>query len=352
MKRVDFRQHVLAALHEAKARLPLQHLHLLYAPELADPLLLAGTSKRDTAHIRAPSGDAEWPREAWPFLVTLDCRRLAGGPSMQSDPGFDDPLLEASIAQAHAEVREGQRVRVEVSSDDPGMAEAVCGWIVSPEPVAQLASRINRHAALFNSQDKRRWVRWYQPACICLLWPTLGVAQRQALLGRGTWVAYDAVGHLRCFTADPDAGPSADPPPDLSPASRYRSVAQWDMVDNVVVVTELLRQWHAFCFTHGRTLPRDAGVRLNAHVRRARGHGLDAEDLAFYALLAVQLLDGAMQSPDFLRLLHDTRVRGEPLRDALESLPDTFWSRYLPNDVTARQALQRATHRGATSPDP
>jgi hypothetical protein len=336
MKLRDFRRQLLDALHDARALRPKAQLHLLYAPELADPLALAEEPRRDTARMRPPRVAADWPEQAWPRIVTFDCRRVAPY-LLETDASLDDPLLEASITHAHAEVWLGQRVRVEVTNDDPGMAQsAVCGWIVSAESAAQMSERIQRHAALFNSGNRRRWVRWYQPACIGLLWPLLTPLQQQALLGPAAWLAHDAAGRLQCFESDAAARLESQE------STRFLSVAQWAAVDNQEVVADLVRRWQALCAAEARELPPDAAHRLHGLVQQARGHRLDAEDLAVFALLSVQLREGATSSPEFLRLLDSAQAAGGALRDVLADLSELFWRRYLPADATPEQTLRRA----------
>lgn len=324
MNVTDFRAQILAAIHEAKTKQPDAHLHLLYAPEMADPLELINESKRNVASIYPPMGTPKWPKEAWPRLITLDCRRVASY-LLETDPSIDDPLLESSITQAHAEIHLGQHAQTILTNDDPGMAEsAVCGWVVSPESALDVAARINLHSGLYHPKRKHEWVHWYQPAYIGTLWPALSAAQKLALLDDGVWLVHDVVGRLQRF--------SADPVPEASERARTRhfNIAQWDTADNVLVVTELTKKWHALCVAEGSTLPHDANQQLNRHVQAARSHGLDTEDLAVYVLAAVQLLEGATQSPEFMHLIHQVHERGSKLRDTMRHLPDSFWERYLP----------------------
>jgi hypothetical protein len=172
-KLADFRRQLLAAIHEAKARQPDALVHLLYAPELADPLELADDARRDTAMLRHPLETPAGPKQSQPRLVTLDCRRVARY-LLETDPGIDDPLLESSITQAHAETILGESVQRVLTNDVPGLSEgSVCGWIISRDTASPLAARINACSNLFDTQQGRRWIRWYAPACITGLWPGL-----------------------------------------------------------------------------------------------------------------------------------------------------------------------------------
>lgn len=334
MNITEFRAAVLEQLTAAKAAMPDAHIHLLYAPELADPLQLVDDGKREAARIRPLFMQTHWPEKALPRLVTLDCRRVAAY-MLETDPALDDPLLEASITQAHAELHLGNRVQPVLTNDSPGMAErSVCGWIVSPESAKAFAARINWQSGQPHPRHRSRWVRWYMPDHLNALWPTMSAPQRQALLGQATWLAHDAMGWLFRYTAD--AIPQGETAVDPQDAPRLTE-QQWQTADNVPVVTELTRAWQRLCDAEGRPLPADATQRLHRHVAAARRLGLDAENLALYAMTVAQLPEGAAQAPEFVEMVRQIVSRGGTLVSGLRELPEDFWQRHAPRSEARPQ---------------
>jgi hypothetical protein len=328
----DFRRQLLSAIHEAKARQPDSHVHLLYAPELADPLELANDERRDTAMLRHPLEAPEGLQESQPRIVSLDCRRVASY-FLETDPGIDDPLLESSITQAHAECFLGEHAQRVLTNDLPGLSEGtVCGWIISRETASALAARINACSNQFDAQHGRRWIRWHDPACITGLWPGLSDDQRRALLGDGVWLALDVAGRVQRFAADPSAGAPAQH------GMRRLDISQSKIADNLLVVADLARKWQSLCAADGKSLPPHADAQLHHHVQAAQAHRLDAEDLAAYVLLAVQLHEGATESPELLHVLRQARERGIKLRDVIAKLPDRYWQRHLHSTNTSMVA--------------
>lgn len=340
MNITEFRTAVLEQLKAAKAAQPDAHIHLLYAPELADPLQLVPDAKRDVARIRPLFMQTHWPEEALPRFVTLDCRRVAAY-MLETDSALDDPLLESSITQAHAELHQGESVQSVLTNDTPGMAErSVCGWIVSPESAKEFATRINWQSGQVHPQHRSRWVRWYMPDHLSALWPAMSPEQRQTLLGPAMWLAHDVTGWLFRYSAEV----SAQGAPAIDPQDAPRlTEQQWQTLDNVPVVTELTQAWQRLCDAEGRPLPADASQRLHRHVAAARRLGLDAENLALYAMAVAQLSEGAAESPELVAVVRQTVSRGGTLATGLCKLPDDFWHRHAPRSHATPQ--ERATAR-------
>lgn len=339
MTDAEFRRQLLAAVQKAKALQPDAHLHLLYAPELADPLQLADETRRAQALIRPVGVEQAWLGEAaqLPRVITLDCRRIASY-LLESDPGLDDPLFEASITQAHAEVCLGLGVDTGLTNDDAGHAACtVCGWIVSEDSAATIAQRIGRQSRANHPGHRGEWVRWYNPIHLDAVWRSLTAEQRHSLIGNATWLAHDATARLTTYrAADHDAPERADTAPSVGRLDRD----QWQLLDNAVLVAGLARSWQGLCDAEGLTLPADATDQLHRHALTARRHGLDAQDLALYAMTAVQLPAGATQAPEFLQLLEQVVASGCDLGDGLRNLPDTFWQRYQPISSTDEHTAQ------------
>ena len=339
MTEAEFRRQLLAAIHDAKASHPDAHLYLLYAPELADPLQLADEARRTQALIRPMGVEQAWLGETaqLPRVITLDCRRVASY-LLESDPGLDDPLFEASVTLAHAEVCLGMRVDTTLTNDDAGHAEgAICGWIVSEESAATIAQRIGSQSRANHPGHRGEWVRWYNPIHLDAVWRSLSAEQRHSLIGHATWLAHDAAARLTAYrAADHDAPERAD----TSPSARLLDRDQWQALDNAVLVAALARSWQGLCDAEGRTLPADATDQLHRHALAAQRHGLDAQDLALYTMTAVQLPAGATQAPEFLQLVEQVVTRGSDLGDGLRNLPDTFWQRYQPISSTDEHTAQ------------
>jgi hypothetical protein len=335
MNVTDFRARVLAAIQAVKRRQPDAYLHLVYAPELADPLGLVNDDRRDTAHLLAMNGTKmTWPREAWPRLITLDCRRIAAY-LLENDPALDDPLLEASITQAHAELFLGGGVDVMATNDDPSFAaNAVCGWVVTPETALQVASRINQVSTpsrelVFQPGEKyrvdRRWVHWYQPECFSALWPTLAAEERKALLGPALWLTHTETGDLQRFSTDPTDAPA---PHENHSALLKLRVVQWEAMDDAPIVKQLTKKWQALCEEQQRPLPKDASAQLHRYVKAARDQHLDGSDLALIVMTAVQLEPGAIETPEFRQMVEQALRNGTSLCDGLANLPESFWERH------------------------
>lgn len=324
-----FREQVLVALERAKTARPSAHLHLLYTPELHDPVPEAGDSRRDAARIRIPSHIAAIrpSDDGLPRLITLDTRRVAPY-LLEHDAALDDPLLEASIDQAHAEAALGARADAHLDNADPELAAgAVGGWIVSDESATQMAQRIASFSAGWVADEghrprQRQWMRWTQPQVLCSLWPLLSPEQRAALVGTGVWVAFDVAGRVRAFTAADGS--------DHTPRPAELDAAQSAVLRNIPLVQELLAAWSQLAQDRGRGLPADAEHRLHLHLQEAQRLELPGSEVPVYALTAASLLAAATQSPQWQALLERARDLGPPFTLHLQQLPQDFWQRWLP----------------------
>lgn len=329
MPHTKFREQVLAALKLSKAMRPGAHLHLLYTPELHDPVPEAADARRDAARIRIPNHIAAIrpPDDGLPSLITLDTRRVAPY-LLEHDAALDDPLLETSIGQAHAEAALGARADAHLDNADPELAAgSIGGWIVSEESAAQLARRIASFSAGWVTDEGRRprqrqWVRWTQPQVLCSLWPLLSLEQRAALLGTGAWVASDAAGQVHAFTATDGSDPAPQP--------AELDAAQAAVLRNIPLVQELLAAWRQLAQHHVPCLPADAEHRLHLHLQEAQRLDLPDSEVPVYALTAASLLAGATQTQQWQALLECARDQGPPFTLHLQQLPQDFWQRWLP----------------------
>lgn len=326
MSEISFRQRLLVAIEEAQVRQPGMQLHLLYAPELADPLALVQDDRRSSSLLRTPLV-AALPDARTARVITLDCRRIASY-LLETHHSIDDPLLESSITQAYAEIYLEGGVQSALTNDDFGMAEgAICGWIISADTAQQIASRVNGMSSLSGAGQRPRLVRWYCAGSLSTLWPTLTSGQKRSLLGDAVWLLHDASGDLQRYVADRPQ--PSDEAGQLHQVHRL-SANQWQRIDNMPVVKVLAESWAAMCEEEGMSVPPDAHSQLHRHVQAAQEHKLDAENLMLYVMTAVQLPLGAMQSPEFTHMLRQVSNDGQPLREGLQRLPDQFWKRYEP----------------------
>lgn len=327
----DFRQPLLYAIHAAKAPHPETHLHLLYAPELADPLQLVGDDRREAALIGSHPLMPPEQKQSLARLVTLDCLRIARY-LLESDPGIDDPLFESSITQSYGEVALGEHVQTAVTNDDPhGAVRTICGWIISTEAAPAMASRISRMSIMLDPASRQQAVHWYHPAHFDTLWPSLSTDQKQGLLGEAVWFAHDLTGRLRRYEANEAV---LEKTKDNTVQIRRLQPVQAQALENVPIVAALAQSWKGLCAEQGKPLPDDAVEQLHRHVQVARHHRLDADDLAMYALIAVQLPSEAMHAPDMTQVLEQVSSRRSNLRDALRTLPPTFWQQYASSGAT------------------
>ncbi|HEU4621022.1 MAG TPA: hypothetical protein VFS42_02255 [Burkholderiaceae bacterium] len=320
-----FRQSVISAVQAATHARPLARLHLLYAPELADPLSLRESTARETALMHPPK---PWRLrgDQLPRVITLDCRQVAAF-LLETDPGLDDPLFEASISRAHAEVFGGAALDPTLRNDDPhATRRGVCGWIVSSDSAQAIAHRIGR----FSHQHRNgpRWLRWHDPDRFEHIWPTLDAHWREVVLGDdATWVAPGAQGEIVCY-ASPAASEIASAPTDDKTNAEQLTPAHWAVIDHVPIVNDLRERWRGMLAEDGKPLPHDAIARLHSLVAQAREHGFDGGDLAIYVLTAVQLRPGATRSAPFTSMLQRLRAEGGDLRHGLHQLDEPFWNHY------------------------
>ena len=329
MKLVQFRAAALAQLNAATTAEPNANVHLLYSSELADPLGLAKEKRREQALIRPPS---RWQMDeaTWPRVVTLDCRRVASY-LLETSTAFDDPLFEDSITRAHAEAFEGALPDPALlNSTQDATRHAVCGWIVSSESADTIAGRFSVHGRKQDPHKREHWLRWHDPRLIPHLWPTFSDAQRHLLLGeRAVWFAPDARRGMRAYAGAPGQPEPSTPEEALAaPYVPFPSAEQWNRLTQVVPANHLLNQWAAQLEREGRDLPADALERIHRQLDEARRHGLDAEDMVFYAMLSLQLAPAATRDPMFERAVVRCKQAGVAVRDALADLPDEFWLRY------------------------
>lgn len=326
-----FRQTLLDAVASLKATRSGAQLHLLYVPELVDPLSLVEDAVRDMALIRPPLNvvSAAPDKDKLPRVITLDCRRVAAY-FLETSPDIDDPLFESSITQAHAETCLQQKHDAELQNDERELSElSIGGWILSCEPASTIALRIHKFAHLILSNEQRYWVRWSNPVYLSALWPAMTAAQRWALLGDAVWLAFDATGQLRHYSAtEVEIAHKASDTVNPLYAVRCLSREQSLTVKNVPLVRDLLPRWQSLCEERGERLPIDAERQLHAHVQAAQQCRLDAESVAIYALTAVQLRPGATQDEDWLGMVRRAGANALPLSDLMGRLPDEFWERW------------------------
>lgn len=353
----SFRKPLIEALRAAKVQRPGAVLHLLYSPELADPLTLIDDLRRDTAVIRPPSRARHViapQKQNFPRLITLDCLRVAKY-LLETDAGLDDPLLEASITQAHAEMVLQQHPDAVLENDDRSFTElAIGGWLVSCEPASTIASRLQQFSPLHSAQQRIEWVRWTNPVYIRALWPILTAEQKHVLLGEAIWFVFDVSGQLRCYAADDQiASASASGLDTASFTSRSMDPQQTQIVRNMPLVRDLLTRWRAMREKVGQRLPDDAEHQLHVHVQAGRVFELDADSLAIYVLTAVQLKPAATQDAEWVKLMHNTRSNGLALRDQIGHLSDDFWNRWSDfghgQDDSGAMAMDEMNHRKKTS---
>ena len=330
-----FRRQLLDEIHLARQAGAGPYLHLLYTPELHDPLDLTGDTRRLSAIIYPPMRlqAAAVRREKAPRLITLDCSRVAPY-LLETDPALDDPAFEASITQSHAEICSGQIRDKLVQNDEDVLSEfSVAGWFVSKEDAATLALRLNSF-----SIQRRSWVPWTHAACVHALWPTMNDAQRGALLGASTWLALNLQGRLCRYVAPVeqvvgDAGSFSRTQWSGGADNAAFDARQVRIARNVQLVNDLMLSFYSMCQSEGRPLPGNTEQLLHAHVLAAQDHGLDADSVAMYVMTIVQLKKGADDDAEWKTTMRGAADQGFALRDRLALLSDRFWERYVPHDI-------------------
>jgi hypothetical protein len=322
----DLRQQLLREIQAARDAGAGAYLHLLYTPELHDPLGLLGETRRVSAPIR-PSVALKVVSarpDRTPRLLTLDCRRVAAY-LLETDPALDDPAFEASVTQTHAEICGAQARDKLPRNDESELSEfSVAGWFVTADDAATMAARLKDF-----SVQQRGWVSWTRPAFIHALWPTMDDAQRSAMLGGATWLALSPDGQLQRYCARPRhvTGNAMSTP---ATADASLSAKQLRMVNNVQLVRDLMTGWDTMRQSEGLALPSHAEQILHAHVMRAQDHGLDSDSVAIYAMTIVQLKEGAHADAEWESMMRAVAEQGIVLRDCLAELSDAFWERYVP----------------------
>ncbi|MEJ2631946.1 MAG: hypothetical protein P8011_10025 [Acidihalobacter sp.] len=314
-----FREMVIDVVRAVQAQRPDGFLHLLYSPELADPLDLRDDIRREVGLLRRewastyPQPDIDFAR-----FLTLDCRRVAAY-MCETDSALDDPLFEASITQAHAEAHLGVQAEPELGNDTPNFSPyAVCGWVATTQSAAELARRLQRCNRL-GRLHHYHWLRWHNPVYHAALWPVLTSEQRRILLGDALWIAPGPLGRLHLYQADPQPADAAP-----LPLSFSLDKAQLERHRDAPAAVALARSWQA---AEGDCpLPADALKRVLRHLDDARRLKLRGEDRQLYAGAMLRMAPGAERAAEWTSLL-DRTVRGEnKLRDGIAVLPERFWS--------------------------
>jgi Domain of unknown function (DUF4123) len=331
---------VLEALAAGLKRSPDVQLHLVYIPELSDPLSLADDERRSFAPIKPPVGSVAIRPDKAARLITLDCRKVAAY-LLETYPAIDDPVLESSITQVWQETAGRSAYDRAQHNDELELSSlTIGGWIVSTESANSIAQRFRSAAPSHRTGGDTYWVRWFCPDHLHTMWPTLTAPQRMALLGEATWVSIDPFGQVKVYRADhPEEHESAPGNPQkASQLSRDQILA----VEEVPTVRDLLERWRDQAVGVGAAIPRDAVQRVQGLVQEARELGLRGDGLTAYALLALQLPEQVRSDPDWRLAVDAVIADGLPTHDLPEHLPERFWLRW---DADAANAIghQRQT---------
>jgi hypothetical protein len=314
-----YRREVLNALQAARKRQPPSNLFLLYSPGDDDPLDLATSTappRRRTAAI-AWGQDIGYRSEHYPRVIELDCRKVASY-LLESDPALDDPLLEETITRTHEQLHTEY-----VDLDDGGLEpRPICGWLASRESPEEIARRFMRASEPEHPRTmQRRWLRWHDPHVIGLLWPTLSIDQRHALLGpEMIWLTQDAAGHLVQFSAQDGMHNDLSRQVPLSV-----SASQWDRMGRVGLIHQLIQAWRAHA---KQPLPRGAAELLHQHVERAQVRQLNGRDLQAYVFTAMDLRDGFDRDPRMETVVREAISAPGTLADLIGELPPDFRKKY------------------------
>jgi hypothetical protein len=327
----SFRQALLTTLGPLRAARPNASLHLVYVPELADPLSLGGDVARQSSPIRAPLRHRPFaPKDhKLPRVISLDCRRVAAF-LLETSADIDDPLFESSIVQAHAEqVHQDVPHHVPANDEAHFVQSSIGGWILSSEPAMAIAARISRFSLSTRDDGSSHWMRWFDPVFATSMWPVLSPVQKAALLGDAVWIVCAAGGRLLVLSAgDADrAEPNEGLLPDVNPLKRLDGT-QSDTARHVPQVRDLMARWQALCEDQGRPPRPNAHGLLHLHVEQAHGLGLGHESVAVYSLAAMQLQAGVQADERWAALAAHSARAGIPFGDCLAELPDEFWERW------------------------
>ena len=314
-------------IKEAHARHAGSSIHLLYVPGDKGPLRAFADDARAVALFgQATRRNDPSKKDRVPVLLTMGggSRRMFDR-SSHDIPALDDPLLEESIALAHAELARREQstpIAVDIDSDEHAQC-CVCGWVVAPEDARSTAARLGESMVAIHEMHPRHGLRsarprsrWFDPLHLSSLWHVLSAAQRRRLLGDAVWILPDRGGSPAGLRAEPALPPLIARPADAEQARRIR---------NVALVCDLALAWAGMLEQQGAPMPRDAEETLHGHVADAQRLGLDADSVVIYALTAVQLRAGAVEDPAWRRVTARAAENHELLRDLLATLPPTFW---------------------------
>lgn len=328
------RQALLSAL-----RMALQSeasVYLVYAPELADPLMLREDERRARQSLGHHATD-RYLREthSQPWLIELDARRVAPH-LLETHPALDDPALEASITQALAELDAQHRADPLASNDESYRAiYSVGGWIVSQEPLTKVAHRVRSlsvyHASMMAQPqaDDRRTLAWHDPRVLRSVWPLLSAEHQHGLLGAGQWFLFSPQGQVLTLRGLAQA-PADGHPMVVTPTPRF-SLAQRRQVLNAPLVDRLRDQWQAQLeqdvehTQRPHRLPTDAEARLHRWVQEGQDWHLSGDDLMFYVGLAWQWPPAVMKHPEWQAVVQRAAQAECALRDGVRDLSDDFW---------------------------
>lgn len=277
----DMRAAVLGQLTAYLKRSPDGQLHLIYIPELSDPLSLADDERRAIALIQPPTGSLAIRPDKAARLITLDCTKVAAY-LLETHPALDDPLLESSITQAWRETAGRAAHGRAMHNDEPDLSNlAIGGWIVSDESASVIAQRFRHAAPSHRTGGHTYWVRWFCPDHLHPLWHTLTVPQRTALLGDATWVGIDPFGQVKVYRADHPAEHASAP--GNAHKARQLSRDQILTVEEVPTVRDILERWRNQAQLEGTPLPTDAVARVQSLILEARDLGLRGPGLGIRA---------------------------------------------------------------------
>lgn len=329
---------VLEALATGLKSAPGAQLHLVYIPELSDPLTLADDGRRAFALIQPPTGSLAIRPDRAARLITLDCTKVAAY-LLETHPALDDPLLESSITQAWQETAGRAAHDRALHNDELDLSNlAIGGWIVSNESASVIAQRFRHAAPNHRTGGHTYWVRWFCPDHLHTLWPTLTAPQRTSLLGDATWVGIDPFGQVKVYRADdPEEHASA---PGNAHKAKQLSRDQILAVEEVPTVRDILERWRDQAELEGRPMPPNATARVQSLILEARDLGLRGPGLTAYALQALPLPEQARSDSDWLAAISALMAEGLPLTELHERLPPQFWQRWQP--ATTRADGRRA----------
>lgn len=334
------RSTVLETLAGELKRSPDAQMHLVYIPELSDPLSLADDERRAFALIQPPTGSLAIRPDKAARLITLDCRKVATY-LLETHAALDDPLLESSITQAWQETAGRAAHDRALHNDELDLSNlAIGGWIVSNESAGVIAQRFRHAAPSHRTGGHTYWVRWFCPDHLHTLWPTLTALQRTALLGDATWVGIDPFGQVKVYRADhPEEHASA---PGIAHKAKQLSRGQILAVEEVPTVRDILERWRDQTQLEGTSVPTDAVARVQSLILEARDLGLRGSGLTAYALQALPLPEQARSDSDWVAAIRALMAEGLPLTELHERLPPQFWQRWQPAATPADGRLAPA----------